>query len=408
MFDQLNTEEIKEKLYRALKAKAVLAERSKLLAQQINDSRMREERNDHLVRELLDRQRELNFMLHRANTVLHRIQEANAALSSEFTELVKELPKPSAPDWQERVAKINELFRKTGAMADEVADEIFRKSAASEQARSAETASAGGETKPNAAQMEPELVSKEDDPQLPSKHEPEPDLDLPEQVCGTKAKLEMEDSTIENAEQGERIGSPDLRKRLDRLFGRTEAEQPEWPGPKLDDNTAAVPDRPNILSWVWRKIAGRGGKDGGSAAEVEPVSDVSEPGETSDALPEPAPGNQTPTEACEADNSEHQPNRAITDLLEDTAAEMDTISLEIVPPAVEGDQFTPGTVPQESESAELTPQVERAARGQSSWSRIKSWIAESRLKCALAAMERAETRRARRENRRLRRPDPGV
>jgi len=120
-------EHLKERLHRALKAKAILLERSKQLAQQVEDLKRRDDRSSHVVEELLNRQRELNYMLHRANSVLQRMQEANNALSSEFTELIKELPQPQQgdPEWSERVSRINELFKRTGDLADEAEAEIF-------------------------------------------------------------------------------------------------------------------------------------------------------------------------------------------------------------------------------------------------------------------------------------------
>ena len=125
--DNLTSEQLKEKLIRALKAKAVLAERSKRLEQQLEDFRKREDMMHHFASELLERQRELNFMLHRANSVLHQLQETNLALSAEFTELVKELPPAKDPEIEDHIAKVNELFRKTHELAGKMQEEIFQK-----------------------------------------------------------------------------------------------------------------------------------------------------------------------------------------------------------------------------------------------------------------------------------------
>jgi len=125
--DKLTPEQLKEKLMRALKAKAVLAERSKRLEEQVADFRKREDMMHHFASELLDRQRELNLMLHRANSVLHQLQETNLALSAEFTELVKELPPAKDPEIEDHVARVNELFRKTHELAGKIQEEIFLK-----------------------------------------------------------------------------------------------------------------------------------------------------------------------------------------------------------------------------------------------------------------------------------------
>ncbi len=133
MSDQNASDNLKERLQRALKHKAVLAERSKLLQQQVEDFRNREASMNRIASELLQRQRELNYMLHRASSVLHQMQDTNLALSAEFTHLVKELPAPKdgdtsgkAGDWEETIARVNDLFRRTHELAGEMQDEIFR------------------------------------------------------------------------------------------------------------------------------------------------------------------------------------------------------------------------------------------------------------------------------------------
>ncbi len=126
---------MKEKLLRALKHKAVLAERSRLLQQQVEDFRSRETSMNHIASELLQRQRELNYMLHRASSVLHQMQDTNLALSAEFTHLVKELPAPregeegAASEWEDTISRVNDLFRRTHELAGEMQDEIFRTTA---------------------------------------------------------------------------------------------------------------------------------------------------------------------------------------------------------------------------------------------------------------------------------------
>ena len=125
------TENMKDKLLRALKHKAVLSERSKLLRQQVEDFRTREASMNHIASELLQRQRELNYMLHRASSVLHQMQDTNLALSAEFTHLVKELPAPKeneggTPEWEETMSRVNDLFHRTHELAGEMQDEIFR------------------------------------------------------------------------------------------------------------------------------------------------------------------------------------------------------------------------------------------------------------------------------------------
>ncbi len=107
-------DELSAKLARARQSLSGLRQKSKLLERQYEDSRSREQNNHQLVSELLERQRELNVMLNRANIMLNRTQEAMALASLEFNEMAKALPEPKKAEWSDRVAKINELFKKSG------------------------------------------------------------------------------------------------------------------------------------------------------------------------------------------------------------------------------------------------------------------------------------------------------
>jgi hypothetical protein len=111
---------LKDKLNRALRRLEGLREKSKLLEMQYEDAKSREKNSSELVMELLERQRELNVMLNRANIMLNRTQEAMALTSMEFNEIVKALPEPKKAEWSERVARVNELFKKTGIQDAEV------------------------------------------------------------------------------------------------------------------------------------------------------------------------------------------------------------------------------------------------------------------------------------------------
>ncbi|MCE5323026.1 hypothetical protein LLG46_06895 [bacterium] len=116
----IEAQALKDKLNRALRRLAGLKEKSKLLEMQYEDAKSREKNSNELVMELLERQRELNVMLNRANIMLNRTQEAMALTSMEFNEIAKALPEPKKAEWSERVAKVNELFKKTGIQDAEV------------------------------------------------------------------------------------------------------------------------------------------------------------------------------------------------------------------------------------------------------------------------------------------------
>lgn len=254
MADRSSPEQLKEKLMRALKAKAVLTEKSKLLEQQSDDARRREEMHGHFISELLDRQRESNFMLHRANSVLHRLQETNVALSSEFTEFVKELPAPNSPDWEQRVAKINELFRKTGELADEVQDEVFKKGAPAED--------------PQTPLVAPQAVAQPAE-EFQSRPEPSAPDTTPEPVAETQREVPMavpvfaeaEPETVEaefTATETAKVDDIDREKRLERLFRKLDAVETEKPSPvELVDLDAPIDRKPGIFSRVWGKATRR-------------------------------------------------------------------------------------------------------------------------------------------------------
>lgn len=111
---------LKEKLQRTQRQLAGLKEKSKLLERQYEDARGREQHSSELVMELLERQRELNVMLNRANIMLNRTQEALALTSVEFNEIAKALPEPKKKEFADRVSRINELFKKTGIQDAEI------------------------------------------------------------------------------------------------------------------------------------------------------------------------------------------------------------------------------------------------------------------------------------------------
>jgi len=202
-------ETFRQKLDRALRGKAVLAERSKLLGEQVEDYRTREQAMQHVTSELLERQRELNYMLHRASSVLHQLRDTNLALSAEFTHIVKELPPAKDGDWEETISRVNDLFQKTHELADDMQEEIFTKAAVPEPPRKP---SKKGAKEPAAEcevqSMESEMVEPEAEfvePMIvePQMAEPEPELEIvepepePEIVEPQMAEPEPEPEIVE-------------------------------------------------------------------------------------------------------------------------------------------------------------------------------------------------------------------
>jgi hypothetical protein len=220
------SEGIKQKLQRALKSKAVLAERSKQLQQQVEDFRRREESMSHVATELLERQRELNFMLHRASSVLHQLQDTNLALSAEFTHIVKELPAPDSEKWDDTVNRVNDLFKKTHEIAGDLQEEILRTSQKPDFPR-IETREAASAPAPAAE------VHAAPTPPVEEHRAPEPEViheaEISEEIPHT-AEVKAEAPQIEAA-------PPTQEARIEDLFARVETmqfdERDEDPGDKV-------------------------------------------------------------------------------------------------------------------------------------------------------------------------------
>ena len=117
---QKQLESLRKKLNNAQKQNAALKVKAEMYDTLYADTTRREVRASDLVKELVERQKELNLMLYRANAIIGRAQEAMALSSSEMTEMTKMLPEPKRAEWNDRVSKINDLFNKTGIRDAEI------------------------------------------------------------------------------------------------------------------------------------------------------------------------------------------------------------------------------------------------------------------------------------------------
>lgn len=257
-------QQLKDKLNKALRNKAVLTERSKLLGQQVDDLRRRDEQSTHLMGELIERQRELNFMLHRTNSVFQRMQEANLALSTEFTELVKELPAPESPDWEQRVAKINDLFKMTGELADEVESDVFRSKP--QHDRPAERPEAPVAQQPVATQETVQVIEPVHVTQL--EPEPEPERIEPEITAATFTVLEdtpieePECEPVEAVQEPEpeiNIAQPEDAERIEReeKLNRLFSAMNESNEPTASDSPVDNDSKPGAFIRIWQKFKKR-------------------------------------------------------------------------------------------------------------------------------------------------------
>jgi len=213
-----NPESNNEKLNRALRDKAVLGERSKLLQEQVEDFRNREQMSHHVTSELLERQRELTYMLHRASSVLHQLKDTNLALSAEFKHIVNELPPAKDGDLEQTIERVNELFNKTHELAEDIEDQIFARASKPEPARKpAKKQKAEPETEVPAPEIAPQVESVEArwmtetapepeaevEPQWAYKAEPEPPMAVaePEMIAEPEIEEEIAETVLEVQEQ---------------------------------------------------------------------------------------------------------------------------------------------------------------------------------------------------------------
>lgn len=287
MSDNNGSDSTRERLQRALRQKAILAERSKLLQQQVEDFRSRETSMNHIAAELLQRQRELNYMLHRASSVLHQMQDTNLALSAEFTHLVKELPAPkesgegTVSDWDETISRVNDLFRRTHELAGDMQDEIFRSTSDSPMPDPggdipAVTVGTGPiseppvvdppkvELQPDTAATVPEPIILEvvpdpdpapepriieagliEPPRIECAREPEPVAEpVPEPRIASAVIIEQPVDT----EPIEEISEPEPMEDIFRRLNAAESDSLQW----RDDGSAAEPPRkPSLLARIF-------------------------------------------------------------------------------------------------------------------------------------------------------------
>jgi hypothetical protein len=378
---RLTLSDLKQKLTRALRAKAVLAERSKLLGQQAADSRAREQHNNHLVTEMLERQRELHFMLHRANSVLHRIQETNVALSAEFTELVKELPEPQAPDWKERVAKINDLFARTGALTGEAENEIFRRSP-DEEEPAPPVSTAQARSKREDAAPEPEAVAAARDPV-----EPQPAVEsaaagqVAEPDAHEAERVEMQPAAQADFQEETAIDSSS-RDRIDRLFGPMKTTEPEPAAPEPENGSRAA-GRPSVISRIWRKITPWGKE---AISQQEAISPEPEAAAAEQASTQP----QAPVESDAADEPEQAPAEVAGQAANEDLPEADQDTPE----------WAAAEVARPADPAEAARPADESVASESIWVRAKAKLAEIMQRQSVMAVERVKNRRLRRLNRR--------
>lgn len=133
---QRTIRELELKVAKLQRERGVFAAKARLLSEELEKYRSRELRQDNTVESLLERQREMNVMLNRSNIMLSKAQNATAMLSLEFGELARALPETIVQDDEgeegsavstvdERINRINDLFKKTGELSQEIADTLY-------------------------------------------------------------------------------------------------------------------------------------------------------------------------------------------------------------------------------------------------------------------------------------------
>jgi hypothetical protein len=224
---ELSLSRLKERLNTLLRQKELAAQKAKMLEEQAVRDRKREEMMVQVVEQLMERQRELNVMLNRANIMLGRSHEVNMALSLEFSELVHALPAPEDPEVKERIKRINDLFRNTGAEDAEITTPTSK----TEPTGDASFHSAGPKSEP--------IVVPPSQDDVPASYEPKP-----QQAKATQDEPPIE-VTVEVITEGPVSQAPptirETPRSLDELFKRTGTENEETLEPQEATPTTATP-----------------------------------------------------------------------------------------------------------------------------------------------------------------------
>jgi hypothetical protein len=130
--------ELEQKVARLQRERSVYAAKARLLSEELEKYRSRELRQDNTVETLLERQREMHVMLNRSHIMLAKAQNATAMLSLEFGELARALPETVSAqadadpgqaqtvqyEIDDRIRRINDLFRMTGELSQEIAETL--------------------------------------------------------------------------------------------------------------------------------------------------------------------------------------------------------------------------------------------------------------------------------------------
>jgi hypothetical protein len=130
--------ELEQKVARLQRERSVYAAKARLLSEELEKYRSRELRQDNTVETLLERQREMYVMLNRSHIMLAKAQNATAMLSLEFGELARALPETVSAQAEadpeqaqtvqyeidDRIRRINDLFRMTGELSQEIAETL--------------------------------------------------------------------------------------------------------------------------------------------------------------------------------------------------------------------------------------------------------------------------------------------
>jgi hypothetical protein len=167
----------------------------------------------------------------------------------------------------------------------------------------------------------------------------------------------------------------EVHDRLERLFGQTQSSD----STESEEPVAKVGQKEGVLAKVWNKVKGKR------------KTDVPQPEEHTD----PAEDKEV-VELSVVSEPDSTASQAFSDLLSDAGDEVEHISLEIVPGGAS-----------EEVSTDQIPEDRQNKQKISFWSQLREKISAVRLRRVHTMIERAETRRAHRKNRRLRIPKPG-
>ena len=304
---QSSLQALKDRFGKVLRQRDLASQKAKMLHEQAERDRRREDLFTQLITQLVERQRELNVMLNRANLMLSRAQETNAILSIEFTELCHALPAPEDPEVRDRIRRINDMFKNTGTEEAEVT--VVNAAAATSRV-------AGSGQEPSAPDSPPAPSSAPAPDSSPAARQESPAADIPVSRFQEKASSNAEPAPTPRPVRprkpldGMLITPPpatDPGDTVETVLGEVESDLTQ-------EAVITSSDVARVLDDLFRRTGDRPPKPE-RAAEPQPVPEP-HPEPTASAVPQPERGPQPEPESSaelETEPNGQDPSQPVTE-----------------------------------------------------------------------------------------------